>query len=629
MLVKGHPIADAHPGDLNAIIFPGQDYNNARIYDFHNVENWEQNKLDRTQSSRMGWTDVTISLNGPIVGSLIHHFKDRWNYLFDQKYSHKNAGKYSKLEISPPGESGHSLMGDWTHSGHRILGDMHGRFNRGLSHLTGHEDRSYRPPSRQGGSGTSIQLVRSATEWSSGLPTEHSIANAYIDAITNAKHFVYIENQFFITATSDAQRPVNNKIGAAIVNRILKAFRANEEFFVIVIMPSVPGFAGDLKSDGALGTRAIMEFQYFSISRGGHSIIETLQNNGIQDVSRYISFYNLRSYDRVNISSTMSQAEQRSGVPYETARREHDDAVGSGYRHGEGTHGQLHYHEYQQAAAKVPDPTWDTVSSCYMAGGTDIRRVPWYGPPEKEIDAFVSEQLYIHSKLLIADDRLVICGSANINDRSQLGSHDSEIAVVIEDPTPVDSYMNGRPFQATVFAASLRRFIFRKHLGLIPDERWDNPNVNWTGVDKGPNWYDWNSHADHLVRDPLHPEFRSLWNTTARVNTEVFSKVFHNVPNNHVRTWKDYDEFFSKHFIVPGAEGDKEKNPPQVQNSEGKVGYGHVVKSEFPGGVGEVKEWLSRVRGTLVEMPLDFLVDEADIAKEGLELNTLTAELYT
>ncbi|XP_058829988.1 phospholipase D1-like [Topomyia yanbarensis] len=33
----------------------------------------------------------------------------------------------------------------------------------------------------------------------------------------------------------------------------------------------------------------------------------------------------------------------------------------------------------------------------------------------------VTELIYVHSKLLIADDRVVICGSANINDRSLLG----------------------------------------------------------------------------------------------------------------------------------------------------------------------------------------------------------------
>ena len=43
----------------------------------------------------------------------------------------------------------------------------------------------------------------------------------------------------------------------------------------------------------------------------------------------------------------------------------------------------------------------------------------------------VTELVYIHSKLMIVDDRLVICGSANINDRSMLGNRDSEVR---EDP---------------------------------------------------------------------------------------------------------------------------------------------------------------------------------------------------
>jgi phospholipase D1/2 len=253
---------------------------------------------------------------------------------------------------------------------------------------------------------------------------------------------------------------------------------------------------------------------------------------------------------------------------------------------------------------------------------TDLR---WDGNPEDEINAFVSEELYIHSKLLIVDDRLVICGSANLNDRSQLGDHDSEIAVVIEDPTPVESYMNGRPYTASRFAASLRRFLFRKHLGLVPDQRWDQPNRNWTPVDRDPNDYDWGSPADHLVVDPLSPDFQRLWTSTARVNTETFDRAFHPVPTNRVRTWKEYDTFFSQYFIIPG----KKDQDVKAELKKGKVEYGHIVKSEFPGGVREVREWLSRIRGTLVEMPLDFLVDAGDIAKEGLTLNDLTNSLYT
>jgi phospholipase D1/2 len=41
---NSHPIADAHPDDLKRIVFPGQDYNNARVYDFENVDKWENNK---------------------------------------------------------------------------------------------------------------------------------------------------------------------------------------------------------------------------------------------------------------------------------------------------------------------------------------------------------------------------------------------------------------------------------------------------------------------------------------------------------------------------------------------------------------------------------------------------------
>merc|ERR1712072_557549 len=44
----------------------------------------------------------------------------------------------------------------------------------------------------------------------------------------------------------------------------------------------------------------------------------------------------------------------------------------------------------------------------------------------------VTEQIYIHSKVMIVDDRVAIIGSANINDRSMAGTRDSEIAAVFE-----------------------------------------------------------------------------------------------------------------------------------------------------------------------------------------------------
>jgi phospholipase D1/2 len=78
----------------------------------------------------------------------------------------------------------------------------------------------------------------------------------------------------------------------------------------------------------------------------------------------------------------------------------------------------------------------------------------------------VSEQLYIHAKIMIVDDRVAIIGSANINERSMLGSRDSEIAVLIEDKDMIDSRLAGRDYKVGRFSHELRLRLMREHLGL-------------------------------------------------------------------------------------------------------------------------------------------------------------------
>ena len=632
---NSHPIADAHPTDLKEGVFPGQDYNNARIYDFADVSKFDMNKLDRTKSSRMGWTDISICLQGPMVQDLKAHFVQRWNYIYEEKYNVRQDPRYTPLVLEdtvngyyqPDGKNSTGL--DEPALAQQQASDSQERSHhnplRRFYRSDNHSDRENRD-SGNGGSSVSVQLVRSCTKWSNGVATEHSIADAYIQVIRDSQYFIYIENQFFITATGDQQHPVKNQIGAAIVERVVRAYQNGETYKVIVCMPAVPAFAGDLHSDDSLGTRAIMEYQYASICRGEHSIIGAIKKAGVPDPAQYIRFFNLRNYDRLNVNSTMGQVEEASGVSYGEARKEHDDVVGAGYDgYGEGTGAAPHqrnpqYDDYQAAASQVEDSRYDTVSGCYMDGGPSIKDIPWSGSPEDEMNAFVSEELYIHSKVLIADDRIVICGSANLNDRSQLGYHDSEIAVVIEDTATVDSVMNGQPFQASKFATELRRQVFRKHLGLIPFQDWKRPDANFTPLDRDPNAYDWDSPGDLLVRDVLSEEFTRLWHDTAAANTEVFVKAFHCVPADNVRNWEQYEQFFSNLFVSPDAEG-------KYTSEENKYQYGHVVRNEFPGGVEELKDWLDRVRGSLVEMPLSFM-DEVDFAS-GVSLNAFTEEIYT
>lgn len=164
---------------------------------------------------------------------------------------------------------------------------------------------------------------------------------------------------------------------------------------------------------------------------------------------------------------------------------------------------------------------------------------------------------------------------------------------------------------------------------MLPPQDYTRPDQNFEPIGV-PNAYEFGTQEDEAVVDPIGDDFLSLWNGTARTNTESFGRVFHPVPTDEVRNWKQYDEYYER-FFKEGKENDDDKDAEGKDSKTVKPStwkWGHVVAEEFPGGVEEVKEVLSRIRGTLVEMPLLFLKDE-DIAKEGLSLNAFTEEVYT
>jgi phospholipase D1/2 len=79
-----------------------------------------------------------------------------------------------------------------------------------------------------------------------------------------------------------------------------------------------------------------------------------------------------------------------------------------------------------------------------------------------------TEQIYVHSKLLIADDRVAILGSANINDRSQLGDRDSELAVIVRDDASVGVKLDGEHLDhVSAVVHDLRMRLWKKIFGLM------------------------------------------------------------------------------------------------------------------------------------------------------------------
>ncbi|XDV21788.1 hypothetical protein PO909_026808 [Leuciscus waleckii] len=138
----------------------------------------------------------------------------------------------------------------------------------------------------------------------------------------------------------------------------------------------------------------------------------------------------------------------------------------------------------------------------------------------------VTQPIYVHSKLLIADDNTGIIGSANINDGSMLGKRDSEVAVIVEDSETTASVMDSQEYQAGKFALQLRLECFN---------------------------------------DPISDGFyKDVWMSISARNTTIYEKVFRCLPSSLVRNKQELLSFRSE----PGLD---KKEPVKAQKLLKKI----------------------------------------------------------
>jgi phospholipase D1/2 len=542
--IHQHPLADVHPEGVATEVWPGQDFNNNRVMDFQSVADWKSNELSKAEYGRMPWHDVAMGVVGDCVYDIAEHFVLRWNFVKRDKY--KRDGRYDWLMLQGREGRDEDLVGVQRPS--HPVGDY---ILHPLSPLSGKSLGD-----KQGT--VHAQIVRSSADWSSGILTEHSIQNAYSELIRNAEHYVYIENQFFITATGEEQAPIHNTIGRAIVDAVVRAGKEGRKFRVIVLIPSIPGFAGDLRADAAIGTRAIMDYQYKSICRGEHSIFAQIEKQGV-DPKNHIFFFNLRSYDRLNVTPAVKKQEEDSGVKYQEVQRAQAQEIMDSGIHGsrdqdEGADKHMGKkraldprddsgdeseekkidakRKFEQAGENKQPESTDSVAKNAMLDTPSLVEEKWEGGLDTEVDNWIQEELYIHGKVLIVDDKHVVCGSSNLNDRSQLGIHDSELSIVMTDTKMVDITMDGKPYQAGYHATTLRRYLWREHLGLLPPQELDakdDPNAQPPDVPNDPK----EGKQYEFVADPLSDELWDMWTSRATRNTEVFRQLFHADPDDN------------------------------------------------------------------------------------------------
>jgi phospholipase D1/2 len=176
----------------------------------------------------------------------------------------------------------------------------------------------------------------------------------------------------------------------------------------------------------------------------------------------------------------------------------------------------------------------------------------------------------------------------------------------MEDTLPLPSKMNGEDFTAGHHAATLRRMLWREHLGLLPAQKLNaEDDVNAQPPSDGDNdWFRGDEHDD-FVADPLSDELWEMWTERATKNTQIFRHLFHADPDDNIKNFEQYD-----HFL--GAKGSRKA--------------GHLYDPYQP--VDHVREELDKVKGHLVWMPLEFLRD-AEMAEKGLQVNQITESVYT
>ena len=507
-----HPIYEA-PNPQNIYEFPFIDYSNSRIKDFTNVNFYYIESVPREQSTRMPWHDVHSRIIGTAVANISKHFIQRWNYAnslenhiralssikndpisqnnkfnLAQKLtkinSLKNKGILEKFIMNKNNKDG-SILLDEKNPQYENLMKIH-VFSEVKAESSIDKNKTNKteliknyftqsiPPSY-------VHVLRSVSEWSAGVnKTEHSILNAYYRLIKKAKHYIYIENQFFVSKSWNKEEresnencindEVKNKIAFHIRKRIEKAYKKKQNFKVYIFIPLLPGFDGDPQSSNTI--KIILKHTYASICRNyGLSMIEQLEKIMGNEWRNYIGFFSLRNHALVN------------------------------------------------------------------------------NVPKTEI-------IYIHSKLMIIDDKTVLIGSANINDRSMLGNRDSEFAVIINEKKELKSRKTGKKFimngnsnyNATNFAVEFRKELMAEHLGI--------------------------SQNDSILEDPVSNHLFSLFKERARNNTKIYHDLFACYPD---------DSFTNYQSLKDAQEAKKMENEEDLLNKYNKLKekiVGHIV--EFP-----------------------------------------------
>lgn len=466
---------------------------------------------------RMPWQDVHIKIEGPSVVDIHRNFVRRWNI----KQS-KNATPFSKIEM---------INKQWLEK----VGGWQGLLAQQAIKGGGAQVQIVRSVSNQhlrneGSIPNDLLLYadeRERNTWEQCLSAwcgqhQNNILNAMVNCIRGADNYVYIETQFFISSFGtwgtrtlpiddehdvvvplvDSAQVGNENNG--IKNTIVDALAGRIIDHIKAKTPFHVYMVVPVHPEGDLANGSVWKQHWLALTTIKHG-----SNSLINRIKRALREKKRNPDEWVQYLTVLNMRSHGATVQY----------------------------------ARDPK-TFDEDFS-------------------HEIGRFVvTEQIYIHSKLLIVDDAVAIVGSANINDRSLTGNGDTEIAAVVVDTEGVELRDLGSPtmtVQTRKFARELRRELWKKHFGFMINSA-DEENTAYfnsavrarQGAGKVAPRLEHpprlktteervfdisNMPWENILDKPCAPDVVKAVQTIAAHNAKIYEEVFQHTPRNSIKTF--------------------------------------------------------------------------------------------
>jgi phospholipase D1/2 len=425
-------------------------------------------EIDATRQPRMPWQDVHLKIEGPAVSDLASNFVLRWN------------SAVSKPRLPLPAAP----------AAYAKKGTCQIQLLRSASHkMVDLEAKGVTPEER------------SRVHNQSG---HNHIHHAMVRLIERANHFIYIENQFFVSAFGAERFGDGDQFAAGQTESpaVKTAIGMGVERAATQILP------GDFDAPptnlicAALGAKL-------------RDVIMNCANPSPDGkTSRFHVYLTLpvHSEGMLNNMSVMTQ------VHYTM----------QSLVFGE----QSLVNRIRRAilARQLLDKGDAGHDRVFEDGNLEYRTVPmdWCWPYLTMLNLrnwaqlgnrYVTEQVYVHTKMMIVDDLYAIVGSANINDRSLSGDRDSEMAVLLVDKhgSAEDIGCVHGPQLTRKFARELRMGVWNKIFG-------NTGKVRAAGLD------------DAIKRPAAQGSWEDI-RDLAQKNTRLYEAAFNFVPANNKSIW--------------------------------------------------------------------------------------------